>query len=65
MASLTGQSWHVLKSCYTDGGPEQGFWHCLADGLNWKLGFVSGASCHSGITSHSNYPIVFSHYSWQ
>ena len=29
MAFLTGQSWHVLKSQYTGGGPEQGFWHCL------------------------------------
>ena len=25
MAFLTGQSWRVLKSLYTGGGPEQGF----------------------------------------
>ena len=23
---------------HTVGDPEQGFWHCLAAGLNWKLG---------------------------
>ena len=30
---LRGQSWRVLKSWYTAGGPEQGFWRCFADGL--------------------------------
>ena len=34
---LTGQSWHVLKSWYTGGNPEQEFWHCFADGLNQSL----------------------------
>ena len=37
MALLTGQSWRVLKSWYTGGGPEQGFWHCFADQLNQKF----------------------------
>ena len=30
MLLLTGQSWHVLKTWYTGGGPERGFWCCLA-----------------------------------
>ena len=34
---LTGQSWHVLKSWYTGGGPEKGFWRCFTDGLNQSL----------------------------
>ena len=33
MAHLTGQSWRVIKSHYTGGGPEQGYWHCCADRL--------------------------------
>ena len=37
MAFLTDQSWHVLKSCYTGGGIEQGFRHCFADRLNQSL----------------------------
>ena len=36
-AFLTGQSWHVLKSLYSGGDPDQGFWHCFADGLNQSL----------------------------
>ena len=44
---LTGQSWRVLKSWYTAGGPEQGFLHCLADGLNQSLvsSVAQGSSC--------------------
>ena len=37
MAFLTGQSWRVLKSWYTGGGPEQGFRRCFADRLNQSL----------------------------
>ena len=37
MDFLRGQSWRVLKSWYTGGGPEQGFWWCFADGLNQSL----------------------------
>ena len=37
MAFLTGQSWPVLKSWYTGGHPELGFWRCFADGLNQSL----------------------------
>ena len=37
MAFLTSQSWWVLKSWYTVGGPEQGFWCCFTDGLNQSL----------------------------
>ena len=37
MAFSTGQSWHVLKSWYTSGGPEQGFRPCFADRLNQSL----------------------------
>ena len=37
MAFLLGQSWRVLKSWYTGGGPEQGFRCCFADGLNQSL----------------------------
>ena len=33
MTFLTGQSRHILKSWYTGGGPEQGFWCCFTDGL--------------------------------
>ena len=33
MTFLTGQSRHIPKSWYTDGGPEQRFWCCFADGL--------------------------------
>ena len=39
MAFLTVQSWRVLKSWYTGGGPEQGFRRCFADGPNQS--FVS------------------------
>ena len=34
---LTGQSWHILKSGYTAGSPEQGFRCCFADGVNQSL----------------------------
>ena len=34
---LTSQSWCVIKSWYTGGGPEQGFWRCFADGLDQSL----------------------------
>ena len=34
---LTGQLWRVLKSGYTAGSPEQGFWRCFADGANQSL----------------------------
>ena len=34
---LTSQSWRVLKSGYTAGSPEQGFWRCFADGVNQSL----------------------------
>ena len=34
MAFLTGQSWAVVKSWYTGGGPEQRFRRSFADGLN-------------------------------
>ena len=37
MTFLTGQSWHVLKSWYTAGGPEQRFQRCFADGLDQSL----------------------------
>ena len=34
---LTSQSWCVMKSWYTGGGPEQGFWRFFADGLDQSL----------------------------
>jgi len=34
---FTGQSWSVLKSWYTGGGPEQGFRCCFTDELNQSL----------------------------
>ena len=34
---LTSQSWCLMKSWYTGGGPEQGFWHCFTDGLDQSL----------------------------
>ena len=37
MAFSTGQSWRVLKSWYTGGGPEEGFRRSLADGLNQSV----------------------------
>jgi len=37
IAFLMGQSWHILKSWYTGGGPEQGFRCCFADRLNQSL----------------------------
>lgn len=37
MVFLTGQSWHVLKSWHTGGGPERGFLHCFLDRLNQSL----------------------------
>ena len=37
VAFLTGQSWRLLKSWYTVGGPEQGFQRCFAEGLNQSL----------------------------
>ena len=43
MAFLTGQSWRLLKSWYTGGKPEQGFWRRFADGLNRKFSFVCDA----------------------
>ena len=32
---------HVLKSWYTGGSPEQGFWRCFADGLNQSLVIIT------------------------
>ena len=43
----TGQSWHVLKSWYTAGGPEQGFLRCFADRHNRSL-VLSVAQASSG-----------------
>ena len=40
------QSWCVLKSWYTGGGPEQGFRRCFADGLN-QSSVLSGAQARS------------------
>ena len=37
IAFSTGQSWRVLKSWYTAGGPEGGFRRSLADGLNQRV----------------------------
>ena len=37
MAFLTGQPCRVLKSRYTGGGPEQGFWRCFTGGLDKSL----------------------------
>ena len=37
MAFLTGQSWRVLESSYTGGGPQQGFRRCFTDGLHQNL----------------------------
>ena len=37
MAFSTGQSWCLLKSWYTDEGPEQEFQYCFADRLNQSL----------------------------
>ena len=42
MAFLSVQSWHVLKSWYTGGGPEQRFWHHVSDELNPKFISVCG-----------------------
>ena len=57
MALLTGQSWQVLKSWYTGGGPEQGFWHCFADRLNQK--FIS--VCDTVFTRISAQPRISTH----
>ena len=35
---LIGQSWRVLKSWYTGGGPERGFRRCFVDGLKFRRG---------------------------
>ena len=37
MVFLTGQSWRELKSWYTGGDPDQGFWRCFADRHNQSL----------------------------
>ena len=51
-AFLTGQSWRVLKSWYTDGGQEQGFQRCLAKGFNQTLAsFVAQAN---GTPAHND-----------
>jgi len=42
MALLTGQSWRVLKSWYTGGGPQQKFWRCFADWAKPEFRFVCG-----------------------
>ena len=42
MAFLTGLSRSVLKSRYTGGAPEEGFWRCFTDGLKQSL--VSSAA---------------------
>ena len=41
------KSWHVLKSWYTAGGPEQGFLRCFADRHNRSL-VLSVAQASSG-----------------
>ena len=43
-AFLTEQSWLLLKSWYTIGGPDKGFLHCFADRLNQNFSFL----CDSG-----------------
>ena len=56
IAFLAGQSRCVLKPWYTS-GPEQGLWHCLADGLYLKFSSVGGTAY--SVTSHKN--IISSH----
>ena len=43
IAFIMDQSWRVLKSWYTDGGPEQGFRRCFSDGLE---GLYLGCQVH-------------------
>ena len=40
MAFLRGELWRTLKTWYTGGDPEQGFWRWFVDGLNRKLSFL-------------------------
>ena len=55
--NLIGQSWRVLKSWYTDGGPEQGFRRCFADGLHQKLSSFCGADyLIIGAAAPGNFP---------
>ena len=55
--NLIGQSWRVLKSWYTDGGPEQGFQRCFADGLHQKLSSFCGADyLIIGAAAPGNFP---------
>ena len=58
MAFLSGQSWHLLNSWYTDGGPEHRFRLCLADFTNRS--FIACATqarrrlaveCHTQLTA--------------
>ena len=58
MLLLTGQSWHVLKTWYTGGGPEQGFWCCFADRPIRCLVLVSVAQANSAdIAGGKNEPL--------
>ena len=55
--NLIGQSWRVLKSWYTDGGLEQGFRRCFADGLHQKLSSFCGADyLIIGAAAPGNFP---------
>ena len=47
MAFLTGQSWRLLKSWYSAGGPEQGFRCCFTEGLK-----VTRPSFFGGVPSY-------------
>ena len=40
---LTGQSWCILKSWYTGGSLEEGFWCCFADRFSQNLTSLCGA----------------------
>ena len=39
-SNFSSLCWRVLKSWFTVGDPQQGFQHCLADGLNQKFSSV-------------------------
>ena len=55
--NLISQSWRVLKSWYTGGGPEQGFRRCFADGRHQKLSSVCGAGyLIIGAAAPGNFP---------
>ena len=56
VAFSTAQPWCILKSWYTVGNPEQGFWRCFTDGLKKMFSSVCGTDQIQWVSLRGEHP---------